>query len=448
MKGSRVVICGGGVAALESLLALRELLPLRPQIDLVAPNHSFGYHPMAVAAPFGLATMHPFALRDVAAELDARLHATTVSAVDGERRRVELANGDRLDYDAAIVAVGARPRPWLDGALAFEGTESVVAFCELLERIADGETWRLAFTAPAANAWVLPMYELALLTASWLAEARPGEVELTVVTPEKQPLSTFGSEAGELLRSHLSDRGIRLRAGAPAQSLQRGALVLASGESVQVDEVVALPMLHGPRLPGLPADADGFVPVDVHGRVRGLPGVYAAGDGTSYPLKQGGIAAQQADAAAESVAAALGAPVQPSPFAPQIRAMLLTGVAPIFLRAADARTQTNGEVAAKALWWPATKVAARYLGPYLARATRVGERQTLVDRRLPATGSDEEQAAEREARELALTCAEADAHDHDFDSALKWLQIFEQLWGVLPWGYPEKRRLWERLAGD
>ena len=76
-----------------------------------------------------------------------------------------------------------------------------------------------------------------------------------------------------------------------------------------------MPRLVGPPLAGLPQTRHGFVPIDRHCRVTGLPGVYAAGDITTFPVKQGGIAAQQADVAAQAIALASGADVVPSPSA-------------------------------------------------------------------------------------------------------------------------------------
>ena len=68
---------------------------------------------------------------------------------------------------------------------------------------------------------------------------------------------------------------------------------------VQARRAVTIPVLEGRRIPGVPTDARGFVPVDEHGAVIGLPDVWAVGDATTFPLKQGGLAAQQADAAAD-----------------------------------------------------------------------------------------------------------------------------------------------------
>jgi sulfide:quinone oxidoreductase len=445
---ARVVICGGGVAAAEALLALREILAIRPHIDIVAPNDKFVYRPMAVAEPFGLAKTRLFDVAAIAEDLDAELHVGSLARVCHSERCVELADGARLPYDAAIVAVGARRDAWLEGAICFRGAEDADEFTDLLGRLERGDVTRLAFASPTGLSWTLPLYEMALLTASRLAELGVTGVELTVLTAEADPLTVFGGAAGRMLRDQLSDRGIRLRAGASVERLADGALELGTGETIEVDEVVTLPRLGGPRVKGLPADADGFILIDDHCRVSGLQDVYAVGDGTDFPIKQGGIATQQADVAAECVAARLGAPVQPPAFEPLLRGMLLTGVAPMYLRASvGAAPDENGDVAANALWWPPTKIAGRYLGPYLACVSTLGERTPLEDRPTSTLEPDVLQADHREARELALVFAEADARGGDFHSALGWLEVVERLDGVLPAGYLERREAWRAHAG-
>jgi sulfide:quinone oxidoreductase len=132
-------------------------------------------------------------------------------------------------------------------------------------------------------------------------------------------------------------------------ALVRGdALVLAGGGKVYVDRVVTLPQLTGPRLQGLPHDQNGFIPVDSHGRISGLDAVYAAGDVTAFPLKQGGLAAQQADAVAETIAAELGIPITPQPFKPVLRGLLITDGAPLYLRAEPQRLPRQVTGAAEA----------------------------------------------------------------------------------------------------
>src|SRR5205814_1234644 len=80
-------------------------------------------------------------------------------------------------------------------------------------------------------------------------------------------------------------------------------------------------------------DGQGFIPTDDHGLVHGLDGVFAAGDITTFPVKQGGLAAQQADAAAEAIAELAGTEVDPEPFRPVLRGMILTGGRPVYARA-------------------------------------------------------------------------------------------------------------------
>jgi sulfide:quinone oxidoreductase len=443
----RVVICGGGVAAVEALLAIRDMLTIHPRIDVIAPNRKFVYQPMAVAEPFGLARTQLFDMQAIASELDAELHVESLASVDVENRSVTLADGASLRYYAALVAVGAKREPWLPGAISFGGSVDVTAFAGLLERIEQGRLSRVAFASPPGTSWTLPLYELALLTAAWLAERGVTGVSLTVIAPEEVPLMIFGQAASGMLRSELLDRGIRLRVGMAVDKLASGRLELSSGDTMEVDEVVVLPRLQGPRVHGLPADADGFLPIDGHCRVAGLEDVYAAGDGTDFPIKQGGIAAQQADVVAESIAASLGASLQPSVFEPSLRGMLLTGVAPMYLRATlGANLPQRGEVAANPLWWPPTKIAGRYLGPYLAHCSALGGRVALEDQPASTRSPDALQEAHAEARELALTFALADAHIGDYQSALSWLDVIERIDGALPSGYLEKRDTWSTLV--
>jgi sulfide:quinone oxidoreductase len=164
----------------------------------------------------------------------------------------------------------------------------------------------------------------------------------------------------ELLESH----GIAIHADTIPVELAGETLRLVGGDSVETDRVVAVPQLEGPRLPGVPADAKGFVPTDDHGRVHDLPDVFAAGDLTDFPVKQGGLAAQQADAAADSIAAAAGAPIDPTAFTPVLRGLLLTGLTPRYLRAVPSSMQA--EVDTDSLWWPPAKIVGRHLAPFLA----------------------------------------------------------------------------------
>jgi sulfide:quinone oxidoreductase len=272
-----------------------------------------------------------------------------------------------IHYDALVIACGALPRPALAGALTFRGPADTDAYRRLLSEAESGSIGSIAFVLPTSGLWPLPLYELAQLTAAHLDRHRQ-EVELTLVTPEPAPLSVFGDAASEAARALLSSRNVSLRTSSRVTRYDAGRLDLSNDAPLRADRVVALPRLEGPRILGIPQDSEGFIATDLSGRVSGLTNVYAAGDITQFPVKQGGIAAQQADAVAEQIAALAGAAVHPHRFQPVLRGLLFTGAAPRYLRGEPDRAEgTRSTVAEEALWWPPSKIVGRYLAPFLAR---------------------------------------------------------------------------------
>lgn len=451
----RVLIAGGGVAAIECLLALRVLGGPRVEIALLAPEPEFVYRPVSVAEPFGRGEARRFSLSEIAHDQGATVHAGTLAAVDPIRKHVLLGSGAELDYDVLVIAVGARQRESLPGALTFGGPADVPALEALLDELDRGEIESVAFALTAAITWPLPLYELAVLTA-----ARAPDRDVTLVSWEEEPLGVFGARASRAVSDLLAARGIRVRMPVRAVAAKPGVLLLEGSGRVRADRVVALPRLEGHRIVGVPADALGFIPTDLHGKVPGLADVYAAGDGTAFPLKQGGLAAQQADAVAESIAAGAGAAVEPRPFPAVMRGLLITGGEPLYLRAdgsaatsvamrddSTVRGEPESVAARSALWWPPSKIAGRYLAPYLATARPVPlGASPLVDRAAPrrARGGGEH----ADALALTLLLADHDARWGDYDLALRSLEAAEALAGMLPPEYEAKRRTWERACAS
>jgi sulfide:quinone oxidoreductase len=358
---AEVVIAGGGVAALEALMALHELARDRMKVTLVAPDPDFVYRPMTVAEPFGLGHARRYPLEQIASDFGARLVRASVIAVRAGERRVVLRSGDALSYDTLVLAPGARMLPAFDDAIAFGAPDSSAAMRGLLDAVEQRRARRVAFVAPSLAGWTLPIYELAIMTGR-LVRDRALDAQLILVTPEPRPLAGFGAGPSAIVARLLIAGGVEF-IGSTYADVQRGAVrLIPGGRVVPVDGAVALPLVRGPELEGVPAEPDfGFVPVDRHGRVAGLEHVYAAGDATDFTIKQGGLAAQQADAVAEHVAAHHGAAVTPEPFTPVLRGMLFTGDQPRFLGTAPGEEA----VSAQPLWWPPTKIAGRHLAPYL-----------------------------------------------------------------------------------
>ena len=360
---SSVVIAGGGVAALEALLALHDLAGDRVELTLVAPAPEFIYRPLSVAEPFCLGHATHHSLRNLARDFGADVVTGALAEVDANDSRVVLADGTELTYDSLLVAIGARAKPAFPNAITFGADGAPEALAGLLADLEDGYAKRVAFVVPERAVWSLPLYELALMTARDVWSAGMDSADLTVVSPEDRPLDIFGPEASTMVAELLASERIRYAGGRVAH-VEHNA-VLVGDDRIEVDRIVTLPELMGPDIQGLPADDDGFIPVDAHGRVTGLIGVYAAGDVTAGTVKQGGLAAQQAVAAAEAIAARHGADLHPEPYRPILRGMLLTGGRERWMRAPSGDTPAPAQASLQALWWPPTKIATRYLAPYL-----------------------------------------------------------------------------------
>jgi sulfide:quinone oxidoreductase len=370
-KPVHLEIAGAGVAALEATLALQALGEGRVSVELLAPETEFTYRPLAVAEPFAVAEVKRFPLAQLVKAAGASLREGSVVAVDADRKILSLADRQEVGYDVLLLALGARPCEAVGGALTFRGPQDSRALAALLERIAAGDVRRIAFAIPAGTSWPLPLYELAILTAEYIAAHGTRNVEITLVTPEDHPLALFGPTASEAVSELLALRDITVEKSVVPVQLENDVLRIVPDRRLAVDAVVALPRLEGPRLSGVPHNEAGFVPTDELGWVLGLTDVYAAGDLTQFPLKQGGTAAQQADAAASSIAADAGAAVTPEAFKPILRGLLLTGFLPRFLRAEA--TGTQSVVDTEPLWWPPAKIVGRYLSPFLADQLGLGE---------------------------------------------------------------------------
>jgi sulfide:quinone oxidoreductase len=365
-----VMIAGGGPAGVEALLALRDLAGTRVRLTLVAPDADLVVGAYEVLAPFHEGYEHRYPLAPIAAECDAEFVRDALAGVDPGEQMVALRSGAQRHYDALIVAVGGRHTGTLPGAIPFRGFRDTSRLKELLLSSQAGHHRSVAFVVPGGHTWPLPLYELALHMSKWLADRRVSGVSLTIVSPEREPLGLFGIAVSADVAGLLASHGVAFVSG-HAVRLESGRLRLAAGGDLDTDLAVALPRLGGPHIPGLPHDVDGYVPVDEFGRVRAVERVFAAGDATTAPIKQGGLATQQSDAIAELLAAELGAPVPVGVNRPVLRAVLLAGREQRYLYAElGEKLQETSRASVSPLWSESSKLLGRYLAPYLDRLDR------------------------------------------------------------------------------
>lgn len=417
-----VLIVGDGIAALELLLALRVLADGEVAVTLLSPNRELAPRAMTVAEPFARGGAQSYDWAQIAEHQDAGLVVDRFAAVDTAARTVFTPTGRRLEYDILVVATGAARVEPLAGVLTFGGADDAApSLRRLVADVLSGAVASIAFTMPGPSTWPLPLYELAVLTANELRE-HGSAVPIRIVTPEDQPLGLFGPAALDALLPTLSALDVELMPRAQPRAVVDGGLKVADGAVIPADRVIALADVVARPLAGLPLDRGGFVPVDLHGRVVGETGVYAAGEVTSFPLRQGGIATQQADTIAEAIAAVCGIGPEPQPFRPVLRGRLMTSGAPLYLQA---RPSGQSLASTRALWSPPEKIAGRFLAPYLATARpgRIGP--AALAERVPAVAGAAN--TDRDAITLALELAGAEARCGNEERALQALDAAQAL---------------------
>jgi sulfide:quinone oxidoreductase len=376
MAEFRVVICGGGIAAMEGLLHLRRLAGDSVDIHVVAPGDELVYRPLAVRQPFSGGPPRRYPLRRIVRDAGAEWTKDALAWVDPGAQTVHTTAGDSVGYDALLVAVGARLVEPYKHVATFSDADADETYHGIVQDLEGGYTDRLTFIQPIGPVWPLPLYELALLTAERAESMDIRSLQISFVTPEPAPLAVFGRAASEVVTKHLERAGVRVYTDSLA-TVPASRRVVVQPQNIELDDqrIVSMPRVVGPAIRGLPgAGAHGFLPIDRHCAVPHTDGrVFAAGDVANYPIKHGGLGAQMADAAAAQIAVIAGAKEEASPFNPVIRGKLLTGREPVFMSAHPVGAESfESEVYDEPPWPVDDKVVAEELGQYLDELAREG----------------------------------------------------------------------------
>lgn len=370
MADFRVVICGGGIAAVEGLLRLRRLVGDALDIELLAPGDELVYRPLAVREPFAFGPPRRYPLRRIARDTQAEWTKDALEWVDPDARVVHTAEGRRLEYDALLIAVGARQVEPYKHVATFRDAEADATYHGIVQDVEGGYTRSLAFVQPVGPVWPLPLYELALMTAERAESMDIRDLGLSLVTPEPRPLAVFGTVVSDVVTERLERAGVTVYTNSLAKVPAARKLIIQPQNVELADQrIVTMPRIAGPGIRGLPGGgAHGFLPIDKHCTVRGTGGrVFAAGDAANYPIKHGGLGAQMADAAAAAIALLAGAKEKAPAFNPIIRGKLLTGRDPVYMSACPVGAESfESEVYDEPPWPADDKVVAEELGPYLA----------------------------------------------------------------------------------
>jgi len=364
----RVVIAGGGIAAVEGLLRLRRLAGPSVDITVLAPEEELRYRPLAVEEPFAGRRLKRFSMRSIARATEVEWVQDTIEWLDPDAQSVHTGADDTLEYDALLLAVGGRLGAPFEHVTVFDDAHADETFRGLVQDVEGGYTRSVALVLPEGATWPLPVYELALMTAERAASMGEEGLGVALVTPEPAPLAALGEQVSQAVMELLDKARVSLYTNAqPSVPAAQRLVVGHAGPELEVERIVAMPRIEPRPIRNVPSGEDGFVPIDEHCRVRGLgEHVFAAGDTTDFPIKHGGLGAQQADVAAAMIAALAGVEVERESLSPVIRGVLHTGAAPLYLTARlEGDRVVESEATTDAAWPVDDKVVAEELPDFL-----------------------------------------------------------------------------------
>jgi 3-phenylpropionate/trans-cinnamate dioxygenase ferredoxin reductase component len=272
--GQRIVIVGGGPAALSTARSYREAGG-EASVDLICAEPHLPYRRPPLTKELLRGELDPVEL-PLEDEPWFAANAVTVRrgrcavGIDRQGRRVRLEGGQELPYDACVLATGSAPeRPPIDGAQD-PGLHTI--------RTVDDALRLRAAARPGARAVIVGAGFVACEAAASLA--RRG-LEVILVAPEELPQSErLGEHAGQLIATLLCEAGVEVRLGAEVQRIEPRWRVWVKGEQPLSADVVVLGTGVAPRV-DLAAQAglevNGAVLVDSSMRSSD-PAVLAVGD--------------------------------------------------------------------------------------------------------------------------------------------------------------------------
>ncbi len=347
---------------MEAMFRLHRIAADCTRVTVLAPDECFVDHAMDAQVPFAVAGSQRTALKTLAGGAGADLRRGRLQTVDVAGHSIVTDDGELIAYDVLLVAVGALPRP-ATRSLCFGLDGGEERMHGLIQDVEEGYVRSIGFVVPAGATHPIAVYELALMTAD-RARGMCQSCDLTLVTAEPAPLAAFGSRVSLALAGWLHGADVSVRTAARVEIPARGVVELhPGGEQLRFDRIVSVPVLDGPAVDGLPHDSDGFLAIDRHGCVLGTRDVYAAGDVTNALIKHRSAACQQADTAADAIAAHAGVAIESTPTAGVLEGVLLTEHAAMILSRVPAAPRVVRRAAAG---WPPAKAMGRELARHLA----------------------------------------------------------------------------------
>jgi len=310
-----IVVLGGGFGGLEATFYLRHRLGDRVALTLVSDRDYFLFKPNTIYVPFGEDPEDfKVSLLGAVKRKNIEFVQDKATAVDPHSRKVMLGGRD-IGYDYLVVATGADMQPKEIPGLAehaitiwtpAEMLRLRQALQKLVEDVRAGAARKLLFLIPPNNRCSGPLYELCLMSDTWMRRQGVRErVDILWSTCEDSFIQAFGPRLDTVVGGEFDERGIHGFKGFVVTAVEAGIVKYQNGRTHEFDVLVAFPpYVAEQRYDALESDDRGFIKVDPDSRrVSGQSAIFAVGDATDFPIKQAFLALLQGDAAGEHIAA-------------------------------------------------------------------------------------------------------------------------------------------------
>jgi NADH dehydrogenase FAD-containing subunit len=373
----KVLVAGGGYGGLETALALKDALAERVDITLLTATVDLTYRPLSSGAPFVREPARTIDVHRLADERGMRVVPDELVTVQDDECRVLTHDGELIDFDALVIAVGAHERGSAPPLVTWGQEPDQGLLGALLGDLAAGTVKSVAVTVPAGAGWPLAGYEAALILAWTASHLAPTPVSVTVITAEERPASGLGPRAADWVSRTLADAGVEVLSSSVVHSFTaeqdthdrgRGHSVRVTlsdpAHEITVDRVLCVPETFGPDVPGLPSTPHGFLPTSVDGRVLGGDRVWALGDAVKRSLKHSIITAAEADAVAGSIVATLGLGEPSGAPLPALHGILVDVPEQRWWDANKGQLR-DGQMATGCLWWPPEEALGHHLAQWV-----------------------------------------------------------------------------------
>jgi NADH:ubiquinone reductase (H+-translocating) len=306
---TRVLVVGGGYVGMYTALRLQKKLSRgRAAITVVDPQSNMTYQPFLPEAAAGsLEPRHVVVpLRKVlrrcrvvtatVTRIEQARHAATVQPAEGEEYEIE--------YDLLVVCPGSVSRLLPIPGLAEHGIgfktigeaiylrNHVLSRLDLAASTTEPEVRRRALRfvfvggGYAGVEAIAELQDMARYALRYIDGVDPSDMHWTLVEAANRIMPEVSVALGSYTADRLAERGIDVRLSTRLESVVDGHVVLSDGEEFDAETVVwtagvkANPMLDGTDLP---RDDQGRLPCRADLTVRGVDGVFAAGDCAAVP---------------------------------------------------------------------------------------------------------------------------------------------------------------------